>query len=690
MSSSTMSTHFVRQCCYGLVAIGLLVAGYALKQRIHAEQSARAVEITIDYPEVELLAVRQGTSIDSVLQQLRTAGATAVALPEETLTSLQSDGKISVSTASERTGGGFPRFTVSSNDVAVIRQIRAGFTRVLPTTTVMEVRSPLLPANTLSIQGSVVSMSEVGLGLAPEKVTIISKAGLRVMPRLEGDAPVTAAGLHASIAALAAALPVAAAGSPRGIIIFDGKSVQGYRELLPLLADELTRNGLVYGSVEFGKQKGDTELGERLQGQFVRVHSIATDELATMTDVEAIQRFGLAVKDRNIRVLYVHFPQMSHPDFLEAAARYTYALASEIRHTPGMKFVVASSAPAHPFTSLSLPEWVLSVLFIAAGAGLLGWVLVTIPTHLPQKVVILAIVLLALNVLCAIGLAFRLPYAGIMLYGLLAAIGFPLLALTWAYRQLDHALAHVTGSPFWRAVSTILCATGITLIGALLIAAMMSDSIYLVKVKQFVGIKLALSLPLVLFAVILVTDGVAQHQETLATYLTRMRGKLLLFLRQPLYLWGAVLGVLALILVAFILARSGNDAGLDVSTTELKMRSLLEQWFIARPRTKEFAFGIPLFLFSLVAATRRKRTLALVLLLGAAIAETDILNTYCHAHTPFLLSLLRTGNGLWLGILIGVIFLLIFARGSLLPQYRKVMVVKRRRKDHSHKEQPTL
>lgn len=193
---------------------------------------------------------------------------------------------------------------------------------------------------------------------------------------------------------------------------------------------------------------------------------------------------------------------------------------------------------------------------------------------------------------------------------------------------------------------SILCATGITLIGALLIAAMMSDSIYLVKVKQFVGIKLALSLPLVLFAVILVTDGVAQHQETLATYLTRMRGKLLLFLRQPLYLWGAVLGVLALILVAFILARSGNDAGLDVSTTELKMRSLLEQWFIARPRTKEFAFGIPLFLFSLVAATRRKRTLALVLLLGAAIAETDILNTYCHAHTPFLLSLLRTGNGL--------------------------------------------
>jgi len=49
-----------------------------------------------------------------------------------------------------------------------------------------------------------------------------------------------------------------------------------------------------------------------------------------------------------------------------------------------------------------------------------------------------------------------------------------------------------------------------------------------------------------------------------------------------------------------------------------------------------------------------------------------VLNTYCHAHTPVLLSLLRTANGLWLGIGVGVILVVVFARKALKRQPAEV------------------
>jgi len=161
---------------------------------------------------------------------------------------------------------------------------------------------------------------------------------------------------------------------------------------------------------------------------------------------------------------------------------------------------------------------------------------------------------------------------------------------------------------------------------------------------------------------------VGKAGESLADYTARIRARLREFLWKPVYLWGILAAVVALVAVALLLVRSGNDSGVGVSALELKFRAILEQWLVARPRTKEFALGHPLFLFAMIAGARGQRTLALMLLLGAAIGQVDVLNTYCHAHTPVLLSLLRTANGLWLGIGMGVILLLVFARKALRRQ----------------------
>lgn len=664
-SSSTVPTRRLRAVCLVLVVLGLLAATVAVALRIKAERSSRAVDLVLDYNEVTALAGLQDVPIAQALMEFQAKGATGIALQEETLDTLEAQGALTIAARPMMEAGHYPKawqgdevFSVETPDVATNDLVAQGLSRVYPADNV-KVERPVR----ILIHGSRELVSTLGLGLSPVKVGQITKAGLRVMPRLHGTPWTNGTTLEKSVKGIALALLVPPDAPTRGIVIFDGDTLPGYHDLIPRLADLLTENGLVYGAVELAKQKGDAELGRRLDGRLVRVHSIPVLELATMTRSQAVQRFTLAVKDRNIRVLFVHLPPLAADSPLQDAENYVGAVTDAVR---GNGYPVSVAKMAHPFSPLSVPAPLLTLIFTGAGAGLLLWVLTVLPTTLPTRGVRVMAVILVLGILVAVGTALKVPGAGRMLFGLLAAIGFPLLALTYAYHRVDALAQQRPRKALLPALVALLVATGITLGGALLVAAMMAESRYLVKVGQFTGVKLALAAPLLLFGVLIVTDGVARAGEDLAAYVGRLRDRLRGFFAQPVYLWGILLALTGLILVALVLARSGNDSGVGVSGSELHMRASLEQLLIARPRTKEFAFGVPLFLLAIVAAARGQRTLALALLLGGAIGLTDVLNTYCHAHTPVLLSLLRTFNGLWLGVIIGIAVLAVL--GWLTPR----------------------
>lgn len=683
-SPSPASTRSLFIICLVIIALGLLAAVYGLKLRVSAEASSKAVDIVMDYREMAGLAGMEGVPLQTVLERMKGAGATAVALQEETIGEMESAGQVQVQSGSleqkirqmqTRTrfidGDHLDRligwdYAIDSSTSSASDIIRTGLDRVYPAD------SWRVNDNRIYVKGDPDTIRELGLGLDPVKVEQIKSAGLRVMPRLKGGAGVSMKNLSASLKAVADQVN-SGTGETRGVLVFDGTIIPGYRTLIGQLADELKNNHLAYGAVEFAKQKGDAQLGAKLDGQLVRVHSISVDELSNLQPQEAIQRFGLAVKDRNIRVLYVHLPPVSsenpdgktseHPK-LDSAAQYIYGIKREIT-TSG--FTPAVNAPAHPFHPLALPAPVLALLFAGAATGFLLLILSVLPAELPRGYVRVGYALVVLGLLFAFAFSMKMTSMGRMLFGLLAAVGYPMLALTWAYRKIDR-LPQEKIHPLLSGIGALVVATLITLGGALLIASMMAESKFLVKVGQFAGVKLALAVPLLLFGALIVTDGVAKVGERFADYTARVRDRLREFLWKPLYMWGILAGVVALVAVALLLARSGNDSGVGVSDLELKFRSILEQWMIARPRTKEFALGHPLFLFSMIAGARGQRLLALVLLLGAAIGQVDVLNTYCHAHTPVLLSLLRTANGLWLGIGVGVILLVVFARKALKQQ----------------------
>jgi hypothetical protein len=92
---------------------------------------------------------------------------------------------------------------------------------------------------------------------------------------------------------------------------------------------------------------------------------------------------------------------------------------------------------------------------------------------------------------------------------------------------------------------------------------------------------------------------------------------------------------------------------MEISSIELKMRALLEQVFITRPRTKEVFLGHPAMIFAVYFALRRQWIPAFAGAILATIGQADMLNSFCHLHTPIFYALLRSIHAVWLGIVIG-------------------------------------
>jgi len=93
---------------------------------------------------------------------------------------------------------------------------------------------------------------------------------------------------------------------------------------------------------------------------------------------------------------------------------------------------------------------------------------------------------------------------------------------------------------------------------------------------------------------------------------------------------------------------------------EEKIRIFLENTLIARPRNKEFLIGYPVLLLAMSMNYLRIKEFKIPIIIIGAIGPVTLINTFCHIHTPFLFSMLRTFNGVWLGLALGLIAVTLF------------------------------
>ena len=137
-----------------------------------------------------------------------------------------------------------------------------------------------------------------------------------------------------------------------------------------------------------------------------------------------------------------------------------------------------------------------------------------------------------------------------------------------------------------------------------------------------------------------------------------------LFRRPPL--WGEIfLLVLLLGGAGLVLFRSDNVQ--FVPAFEVRMREFLERALVARPRNKEVFLGYPaLLLWYFVRKADMWPSYREVFRLATVIGFSSAVNSFCHFHTPLFFILFRQFNGLWTGVLLGMISI-VFLRFVIMP-----------------------
>jgi hypothetical protein len=423
------------------------------------------------------------------------------------------------------------------------------------------------------------------------------------------------------------------------VVIFAGEDgVLGNRigvseNLIPVTASKLypkNPRGMMYGYVEMTSIDGDKELASLVGYNLVRTHSISSDEWKRRynthdaSDVrisEVVERYALAVNDRTSHVLYVR-PFSKGLDF---NSQYFSSLTSRLTslgYTLGsVRLVPIRNALSRYITILLLAGvgGALALLFLEAFKGF-------------NK---LAFALVLIGLVGGTGLVY-IGYGSLInrYIAFFASLAFPTLAIFVAYIWNQEENMSIARSCF-----ALIKAVGVSLIGAMYVHASLATSSYLTSMAVFPMVKIALIAPafILAFLFLIRKDVLNDIKE---------------FLQMNIQVYHVVLAGIAFVVLAVLAMRSGNNPIIPVSSLEIRFRLLMQKTLIARPRFKEFMIGYPLLI---IAGMYVKNNFTKLLLIAGSIGLASLVNTFAHLHKPVWMAFLTTINGLWTGLLIGLI-----------------------------------
>lgn len=374
-------------------------------------------------------------------------------------------------------------------------------------------------------------------------------------------------------------------------VVFAGLDVLGYKDNLDTVAAGLQGKPIAW--IEGTPQRGFAQLDKTLPVK--RLFSIRPEWQDKLTPAETADKFVLASRERGHQLLYLR-PYKQASD--------TQAFLTILERDLQRSRIPIGEPTSRDF-NLS-PLRFIALLGIVAGLALLA-------IGLPQPFGIPVAVLLAL---------FALGVARGDAAPLLAAMVFP--ALGFFERQLS-------GLRLW------LAAVLYAFAGVIFLAALGSTPQSVLGLDPFRGVSLTLVVPPLLVGL---------------SFLPAAYKPALNFLYNYQFKLGEVaIALVGLGVVGLAVLRRGNDAAPSiVPDWELQLRAFLQDVMV-RPRFKEiFAHALaPIALLLPWPAWLKNALLVLV-----AVGMGSILNTFSHYHTPLSISFFRVLNGIFIGLVVGV------------------------------------
>ncbi len=604
-----------------LIAISLLWALLLVARRYAWEKNNKSVAIAIDADGLYAMALSQGLTFEQTLAAVKTAGGTALGITEDTLSSLQRRGliKIEYGNKNERVYASPRCAYVVCPEKNLAGNIAARFSLFLGAEQVKLFSDSGHWIVRLTVIDPELEES-FGLGFSPELMKSAQQHGFYIVLRPYGLNGLGQIKDWSNVLA----------------VVFAGKKVSGYPQDISKTVAVLSALPAKIGQIEFTSQAGMDLLTAvaGLQHKVVRVHSLSEKEIRDIVDERRkitagalIERWARAVKERNVRLLYIQlFPRNFNGvsetlfDFnLSYIRRIATRLVGAGYQLNGLSGLTNVTTNKMNVGLVGLGIWALAALIVLTLWPVTG---LTYTYSFPVFIVLHGLLTFVTPTLWY---AQRLALAASML--------FPFGAYLWMQNEIGHNL----GPGYLKTARIFSTATLISLGGAVCIVALLYGSYFWQKIGSFSGIKLALTVPLLMILWHSLRGDRdypwAKFWEQAVTY-KQLLLIALIAAGLALYLW-----------------RSGNNGAFFVTAAEEKLRLLLDQLLLVRPRTKEIFFGHPFLMLGIYLGLKKGRnSLALV---AGFVGQLSLVNTFCHMHTPLSVSFWRVFNGWWLGVVIG-------------------------------------
>ncbi len=640
---------------------GIAIGIFAAVQKNAIEKVNNKIEIVMDFDDLRKLSLMEGVDFNDLIQKFAEAGITSLSISEKTLDQLQETGKIFWLTGYEKSFldkvsssknkeeknskpslkqnislGKRPNSAllvmykdpiikpyfsyVISNNKESLSDTEKQLQNYLGKNRVVRIKN-----DTLQIIDDEEDLSNLGLTIPKEDIIIISKLHLNFIPRIKNNYR-----LNGEI--LSNKLKYLSEYASFDKVIFDGEEVGGYKNNIESVANALLENNINYGYLEMTGQKGDIVLLNTMKNRIVRVHSIPEDEMQKkMTLQNAIDRFERAFLERGVRVLFIR--PFSTP------FEGNNLIQNNLDYVKEIKSTVVSNGFS-PIKTSTINQISLSQFFTFILALSMASALCILLNNFFVKNTTTNYAILFLTAISSIILLKTQPILLNKTIALLSAIIFPTISMTY-FAKINKKRGNITIS---FAIFSVLIAFLIALVGALFVVASLLDTSFITGAKQFVGVKIAFVVPILLI-IYFIFKQIGENK------------KLLDLLATPLTIGMFFAALIFGLAAAVYILRSGNF-GIGVLDIERVFRDFIQNALIVRPRTKEFLIGYPALFLSAMYFLKRTNFAWIFFVIGT-IGPISTINTFCHAHSPFLISLLRSFYGVILGIFLGIIYFVI-------------------------------
>lgn len=650
------------------ILLGLLSGLYLLWQRHQVEMGQHQIENIVNYDTVLRQASFERKSTDKVFEELKDAGVTAFAIYDQTLQKLADEGAVVVLRSSDVNGVLF----MDGNHMA-----KDGATYVLPVNGRVaefeETREALvqrLGADKVvtrnTSRGTLIELMQpysdlLKLNLSISRVqaqTIIHK-GFNVIVRPTSYAGVTQEDVKFTFKRLEGLPNITG-------MAFVGKDVLGFPDHIVYLVNSLNSMRIPMVGIEatdqlqYDPQNGYLQAARMMEYRTGRLFTIGDDYLKKILPDEVAQQFYISDIERNVRynLLPIYEKGFLNMSPLEASISYMKIL-KEKQLERGFTLGRASIYPAyHPSP---LPTF---LTMMGAMALFFFTFELIFPMHKRTQLFFFLLSAFVSGILYFVTSGALIKQVWAFAAGVMSPVAAIILCMDCWKIRAEKIRQMSRGRAIAESATYVVVGALISIIGGIFIAAILGSIEFFMEYSLYRGVKATFVLPVVITIIAYLQRFPLWHGRKLETW-EDWKYFLRSFFTMDIKMYAIIVAAVLAFAAWVYVGRSGHTAGVPVPQFELALRRFLEDTMFARPREKEFFIGYPAFMLAGYMLLRKwPMVLHFICTVGGVIAIGSMVETFAHIRTPVIMSIVRGGGGLVLGILFGILAIIVVEVGA--------------------------